>query len=153
RWIVKLDWNITNNHLLDFTAISDVTKQTQSYFPYWYNEGHDTAPFERGTTKTGGYYFEDGGELYIAKYTGYLTNNLTLSALYGTQTQDHIAIPFEYDPSVTYVSDSRTNPPGGPVSAGIYASIPFPDAYDETEGYRFDIEYRVGDHNLRFGYD
>lgn len=153
RWIVKLDWNITNNHLFDFTAISDVTKRTDSYYDYYYGEGENQPldPFVRGDVQNGGYYYEDGGDLYIAKYTGYLTNDLTFSALYGMQHQDHIAIPFQYDPSVTFVSDTR--PIANPVQAGLYDQLPFPDAYDETSGYRFDIEWRIADHTLRFGYD
>ncbi|HEX7047338.1 MAG TPA: TonB-dependent receptor [Gammaproteobacteria bacterium] len=157
RWIVKLDWNITNNHLLDFTAISDVTKDTERYYEMCYLEGPQacTDPsnaFVRGNDVNGGYYYEDGGETYIAKYTGYLTNNLTLSAVYGTQKQEHIAIPYQYDPSVVYVIDDRQNVPAT-AGHGLYLNLPFPDAYDETEGYRFDVEYRLNDHNLRFGYD
>lgn len=157
RWMMKLDWNITNNHLLDFTAISDVTKETRSYYDLCYLEGPQACDdpndaFVRGNTQNGGFYYEDGGELYITKYTGYLTNDLTLSALYGQQQQDHIALPYEYDPSEIYVVDERQNVPAT-AGHGRYLNIPFSDAYDETSGYRLDIEYRMDDHNLRFGYD
>lgn len=153
RYLAKFDWNITNDHLLDFTAISDVKKQTDSYYDYYYNAGNDAGlpPFVRGDVQNGGYEYKDGGELYIAKYTGYLTNDLTVSAMYGQQKQDHTAVPFMYDPTVTYVSDSR--PIANQVRAGSYAQLPFPDAYDETSGYRLDLEWRVDDHTLRFGYD
>lgn len=150
RYLLKFDWNITNNHLLDLTVVSDVTKETDSYYPYFYTG--DNA-HQRGSNKTGGFYYEDGGELYVLNYTGYLTNDLTLTAMYGTQKSDHIAIPYGYDPSVVYVSDTRTSTADNPVQAGLYSSIPVPDAYDETEGYRIDLEWRVGDHQLRFGYD
>src|SRR5690606_13455496 len=94
RWMAKIDWNITDNHIVELTAISDVTKNTVDYFPYSYEAG--TNETERGYNKTGGYTYRDGGELYIGKYTGYLTDNLTLTALYGEQNQDHIAEPFGY---------------------------------------------------------
>lgn len=149
RWMAKVDWNITDNHLVELTAVSDVTKQTVDYFPYRYTPGTDITT--RGFTKTGGYFYEDGGELYIGKYTGYLTDNLTLTALYGTQQQDHIALPFGYDPSVIYVSDSRSI--ADPIQRGTYAQLAFADAYDETEGARLDLEWRVGDHSMRLGYD
>jgi hypothetical protein len=149
RWLVKLDWNITDNHLLELTAVSDITKQTVDYFPFVYGAGTDD--ITRGDTKTGGYFYKDGGELYIGKYTGYLTDNLTLTALYGQQKQDHEAVPFGYDPSVVYVSDSRSVP--NPVQRGSYAQLAFPDAYDETNGGRLDVEWQVGDHSLRVGYD
>jgi hypothetical protein len=149
RWMAKLDWNITDNHLLEVTAVSDITKQTVDYFPYVYTPG--TNETTKGTSKTGGYYYEDGGELYIGKYTGYLSDNLTLSALYGQQKQDHVAEPFGYDPSVVYVSDSRSIP--DPIQRGTYAQLAFPDAFDETEGGRLDLEWRLADHALRLGYD
>lgn len=149
RWMAKLDWNITDDHIVELTAISDVTKNTVDYFPYSYAAGsNDTS---RGFEKTGGYTYRDGGELYIGKYTGYLTDNLTLTAVYGEQNQDHIADPFGYDPSIVYVTDSR--PVGNPVQRGTYAQLDFPDAFDETKGGRLDLEWRVGDHALRVGYD
>lgn len=149
RWMAKLDWYLTDNHLLEFTAISDIEKETVDYFPYTYEAGTNNT--ERGFEKTGGYYYEDGGDLHIAKYTGYLTDNLTLTALYGQHEQDHIAIPFGYDPSEVYVSDSRSV--ADPVQRGTYAQLAFPDAFDETEGGRIDVEWQVGDHSLRIGYD
>src|SRR5690606_25488567 len=149
RWMAKIDWNITDNHIVELTAISDVTKNTVDYFPYSYEAG--TNETERGYNKTGGYTYRDGGELYIAKYTGYLTDNLTLTALYGEQNQDHIAEPFGYDPGVVYVTDGR--PIANPVQRGTYSQLDFPDAFDETKGGRLDLEWRVGDHALRVGYD
>lgn len=148
RWMAKVDWNISDNHLVELTAVSDVTKTNLSQYNYRYT---GATPLVAGTVKNGGYYYEDGGELYIGKYTGYLTDNLTLTALYGEQDQVHVAIPFMYDPSVVYVSDNRSIP--NPVRAGSYAQLAFPDAYDSTSGGRLDLEWRVGDHSLRLGYD
>lgn len=149
RWLAKVDWNITDNHVVELTAISDVTKNTVDYFPYVYEAGSDVAV--KGDTKTGGYSYKDGGELYIGKYTGYITDNLIVTALYGKQEQDHVADPFGYDPSEVYVSDNR--PIANLVKRGTYAQLDDPDAFDETEGGRLDLEWRVGDHSLRVGYD
>src|SRR5690606_26268202 len=125
RWLAKLDWYITDNHLLEFTGIGDTTKQTLSQYEYNYTGSN---AFKPGSTKNAGYDYEDGGDLYIGKYTGYLTDNLTLTAVYGKQEQDHIAVPWGYDPSVVYVSDARSNP--NPVRFGAYDQLDFPDAYD-----------------------
>jgi len=149
RWTAKLDWQISDGHLLELTGVSDVTKQSVSYYGLTYDPGADTYQF--GDRKTGGYLYEDGGELYVGKYTGYLTDSLTLTALYGTQKQDHVADPVGYDPSVVYVSDSRSI--ANPVQRGSYAQLAFPDAYDETKGGRLDLEWSAGDHLLRLGYD
>lgn len=148
RWLAKLDWYINDNHLLEFTGISDVTKQTMGSYQYNYS-GSDV--FKPGNVKNSGYYYEDGGELYIGKYTGYLTDNLTLSALYGKQEQDHISEPWGYDPSIVYVSDARNV--SNPVRFGAFDQLDFPDAYDKTDGYRIDLEWRLGNHTFRGGYD
>lgn len=148
RWLAKLDWYITDNHLLELTGVGDTTKQTMSAYEYNYTGSNI---FNPGNTKNAGYYYEDGGKLYIGKYTGYLTDNLTLTALYGEQEQDHIAKPWGYDPSVVYVSDARNVP--NPVRFGSYDQLDFPDAYDKTDGTRIDLVWRVGTHTLRAGYD
>src|SRR5690606_14569702 len=64
---------------------------------------------------------------------------------------DHEAVPFGYDPSITYVSDTRSI--ANPVQRGSYGQLAFPDAYDETEGGRIDLEWQAGPHLLRLGYD
>ncbi|WP_149193852.1 TonB-dependent receptor [Luteimonas suaedae] len=146
RWLAKVDWHITDDHLLELTAVSDVTKQTAIFQPYNYNTNQidwDAEP--------AGYEWEDGGELYIGRYTGYLTDNLTLSALYGRQKQDHIENLVGYDPSVVYVSDARNIP--NQVQHGQFPQIAFPDAFDETEGGRLDLDWQLGNHGLRLGYD
>lgn len=149
RWMAKIDWQINDDHLLEVTAVSDVTKQSVSYYGLTYDAGADT--FQRGDEKTGGYNYEDGGELYIGKYTGRLTDALTLTALYGTQKLDHIADPVGYDPSVVYVSDSRSI--ANPIQRGSYAQLAFPDAFDKTKGGRLDLEWDLDSHLLRLGYD
>lgn len=149
RWLAKVDWNINDSNIFEFTAISDVTSQDVDYFRFSYVPGKNE--FIRGNQKGGGYSYEDLSRLYVGKYTGYLTDNLTLTALYGQQKQDHMATPFGYDPSVVYVSDSRSI--ANPIQRGTYAQLAFPDAYDQTRGGRLDLEWQAGDHSLRFGYD
>lgn len=149
RWMAKVDWQIADDHALELTAVSDVTKQNVQYSQFQYVPGTDD--IIRGSSKTGGYFYRDGGELFIGRYTGYLTDDLTLTALYGQQKSDHEAVPFGYDPGVTYVSDSRSV--ANPVQRGSYAQLAFPDAYDETEGGRLDLEWQAGAHLFRLGYD
>lgn len=150
RWTATLDWNISDNHLLELSAISDIVKESVDYFPVTYSA---TSPqYVRSNAKSGGYEYKDGGELYVGKYTGYITESLTISALYGRHKQVHRADPLGYDPSVVYVSDSRSNT-AEPIRRGTYDQLDFPDAYDETEGGRLDIEWNIGSHSLRAGYD
>lgn len=149
RWLAKFDWNITDNHALELTAISDVTKETDLY------HGYNYATDQINRAQRSGYYYEDGGELYIGKYTGHLTDNLTLTALYGQQKQDHIAIPSGLNPSATavYVTDARPSVVNKVTGLQTVATLPDPAAYDETDGGRLDLEWQVGNHTLRAGYD
>lgn len=146
RWLGKVDWNITDNHRLELTGVNDVTKSTDAYYAYSYND------LQRGDKQNGGYYFEDGGKLYIGSYTGYLSDSLTLTALYGKQSQVHVATPWGYDPAQVFVSDNRgtANPVTG---LQPYGSLSRPDAADETTGGRLDLEWMIGDHTLRAGFD
>ncbi|WP_296250490.1 TonB-dependent receptor [uncultured Stenotrophomonas sp.] len=162
RWLAKIDWNITDNQTLELTAVSDVSKRTEYLYPYAYTQavansnnaatGESNAPFQRGKVRMGGGDYKDGGELYIGKYTGYLTENLTLTALYGKQKQEHTRTPWGYDAGIVPV---RGTPfaGGNALSFGSLTQLAYPDAFDETDGGRLDLIWTVGDHSLRFGYD
>lgn len=148
RWLTKIDWNINDSNIVEFTAISDKTSQTNSLYSY------NFADRTHGTDKVGGYNYKDGGETYIGKYTTYLTDNITLSAQYGRQEISHYSAPLGYDPTQVFVRDDR------PVSAADtivgnqpYLTIDDPAANDKTDGYRVDLEWRLGDHDLSVGYD
>lgn len=149
RWLGKLDWNITDSHLLEFTAVRDVTEREDQYYQYSYTGIDALTP---GTTVNGGYQYEDGGNLYIGKYTGYLTDSLTLTAMYGEQDQIHFAAPMGYDATQVYVVDNRGT--ANPVSGRQpYLNLSDPNAQDATENGRLDLEWMLGDHDIRFGYD
>ncbi len=151
RWTGKIDWNITDNHILEFTGVSDKTEYQSDRYNYNYSN------LSHGSNKTGGVYTKDGGDLYIGKYTGYLTDDLTVSALYGTQTIEHVQTAAGYDPSCPYISSTtQTQVPGlayNSCQTSITSAIQQPDSKDKTSGWRLDVEYRIGSHDLRFGYD
>ncbi|MFI8571435.1 TonB-dependent receptor domain-containing protein [Stenotrophomonas bentonitica] len=152
RWAAKIDWNITDNHLLEFTGISDVTKYDSAGYTFNY------ADFTHGNEQNAGTSNEDKSKLYIGKYTGYLTDDLTVSALYGTQKIDHSQNPWGYDPACPRTSAVATaRAPGIPAAnyAGCWtaATVNVPGAYDETKGWRLDVGYRLGNHDLRAGLD
>jgi hypothetical protein len=152
RWTVKTDWNITDNHILELTAIQDNGKTDYEYYGFNY----DT--FTRDNVSYNGpHQSEDNARLYIGKYTGYLTDNLTISAQYGEQEVEHVPDALAgYDASKTFIAG--LSPTTVPTQ---FASISNPQPYqtivdpstDNTEGYRFDVTYQLGDHELRAGLD
>lgn len=150
RWTAKIDWNITDSNILELTGVSDKSEYESSR--YSFNYADDT----HGQTKTGGTYTKDGGDLYVGKYTGYVTDDLTVSVLYGQQRIKHIQTPFGYNPACPLtVSSAITQVPG--VAYGscqpVTSALLLQGANDRTHGGRLDIEYRIGDHDIRVGYD
>ncbi|PTR34107.1 carboxypeptidase family protein [Luteibacter sp. OK325] len=151
RWLAKVDWNLTDDHHLEFTGVSDKTEYTSK--TYGFNYADDS----HGTTQNGGVYQKDGGDMYIGKYTGYLTDDFTVSALYGQQHLDHIQLPYNYDPNCPQITTAtaQSRAPGLVYgSCQTYAAaVRVPGAEDKTKGGRLDFEYRIGDHDIRFGAD
>ncbi|UNK49405.1 TonB-dependent receptor [Lysobacter sp. S4-A87] len=170
-WLVKLDWNINDNNLLALTAFSDKRKTESKYYHTVF--GTDAAP--DWTPSRGSYAgtdnFENGGTSYSLKYTGYLTDTFTLSALAGHGEFRR----FNYGVSAGGISQEYTGNVGGPVAGcpwvvdarpsvvnGINQeitgcwfvdSLGRTDAKDTRDQFRIDAEWQLGDHLLRGGVD
>jgi len=185
QWLAKVDWSITDNHSLELTAFSDKRKNSDDYYAAVFP---DSTPNAAGgvdvgadpTTIRGRFlgtdFNEAGGTSWVAKYTGYLTDSLTLSALYGhgefSRSNYGVAAngtQQEYSGGLTgpvagcpNVSDTRTGASSGTPwdgSAVIRSGCNFistlgrRDAKDQRDQFRIDAEWQLGDHLLRFGYD
>ena len=155
--MLKLDWNLTDNHIVEFTGIYNKSKtKVQNYDNTDYYTG------EHGTASGGEQTFTNGGEVGILKYTGYLTDNFTISALAGylrniNSYHEPNLLPGYECPAIY---DSRAA--GLPLNnIGCWDVNQFtvrdpdftsPDE-DKRRAYRLDAEWRLGSHNLRFGLD
>ncbi|MBL0028874.1 MAG: TonB-dependent receptor [Rhodanobacteraceae bacterium] len=143
--LVKLDWNITDNHIVELTAFQDkVEADTSDYaLDDLYSEDREGSP-GRGQ-------FETGGKNYILKWTGYLSDGFTLSAMAGRgeysrgSSSDAAACPFAVDARIS------------PRAIGCYnvsfPAIQSPDVGDTRTAYRIDADWLLGDHSVRFGID
>lgn len=141
--LVKLDWNITDDHIVELTALTDQRKTDYVKF--------NTEP---GTTRrldrvgTGSY--EEGGDNTILKYTGYLSDTFTVSALHGEgkfsrgETNSNADCP--------YALDARS---GTALNIGCWvdSTVPSKDNADERKASRVDLEWQLGKHRLRGGLD
>jgi hypothetical protein len=151
--MIKLDWQISDDHRLEFTGISnkrreDVTKWTNEEF------------MDRYTSKRMGkptvYSFDTGGDTEMLKYTGYITDSLTVTAQIGR----------------LFTLNGRTNDPdnwgadcpaiyfGGAWQGGCFNPLhptvrdpKAPDDSDTRKGKRLDLEYMIGNHTIRAGWD
>jgi hypothetical protein len=173
RSLTKIDWNITDEHHLEYTRFTDKSEVEDRYY------GFNYTTLQRGFTQNGGASFVNyasgllgltatgaalqapqGANVDILKYTGYLTDNLTVQLLGGRAKTARQQIPFGYVPGqhpVTAIASNRV-----PEIAGNYvatrpqnftSALLRDDAHDKNEGYRLDIEYKWNQHTIRGGLD
>lgn len=157
--LLKLDWNITDNHLFEFTGIFNKSEREDTHYKnpedQFFTGKHGAVDSEST--------LENGGEVYIAKYTGYLTDSFTLTAQAGYLINDNnfrAELPGADCPAIY---DSRGPGSGLPlVKRGCWTEAQFtvrdaafgggPDE-DKRKAYRLDAEWQIADHKLRFGLD
>ncbi len=164
-WVVKLDWNISDSHLLEFTAFSDKNKSESDVFATI----PGTSGLGRGAYR-GTIFNQTGGESYSLKYTGYLTDNFTLSALIGDGKSSRSnygvtagGVRQAYDGTIGYtggcpvIADIRTGVAAGTVprirGCDFIGTLGSPKSQDERKQFRIDADWQLGDHLLRFGFD
>jgi TonB dependent receptor/TonB-dependent Receptor Plug Domain len=152
--LIKLDFTPNDQHRFELTSISN--KKEEHIADYRnataYSTSNDgTAAISKRTS---------GGDVTIGKYTGYLTDNLTVSALFGRVT--------DQQPLTTGARTSASTCPvvfvlPGTTYAGCWAE-PFPGGggrdpnapptdQDKRSSFRFDVDYAMGNHTIRAGID
>ena len=160
RYVGKLDWNITDNHHLEYTQIRDQVNEEQKFYGFNYATRTPT------TVQSGGISYVNSGsnpvasasgaDLKIIKYTGYLTENLTLSGLYGSSKTPHTDTPNGYNPALFQTLSAPVDQfPGlvynNPQSNG--GTILVPGAEDKQKAFRIDLEWKISNHTARVGID
>lgn len=152
--MLKIDYEIASGHNLEVTAIRN--KEDTSKKDYSRNEGR-YAPVHEDLLSA--YDEEQGGHVYIAKYSGAITNSFDAAIMYGE---------LEYtNPYRASVSEAITCPAvldGRPGASNVYPGCWDPNLFtvpdlafgpdiDERTGIRADFEWRLGAHKIRFGID
>ena len=149
-WGAKMDWRITDDHLLELLAFSDEGDSGSTTYAYDWNAG------EVGDA-TGVSITESGGKSGSATYTGYFGENFIAKAMYGVnRSRSFVSSPADgpceqvfYSDSYDDVYEAMGQPALGchPTSAMIVAHE------DEREVGRLDFEWALGNHQIRFGID
>jgi outer membrane receptor for ferrienterochelin and colicin len=155
----KVDWNITDNNVLELTHI--VNKEpglfpevtSGQYYAFDYNNLSSGGPLGLYPV-----YSKDSTSLDIVKYTGYITQDLTVSATYGySKTENFTQLP-GLDPTKPYIANPNFENPaytnGSPITNNTTTNtIGSPNAQSRTHGLRVDIDYHLGSHDLSAGID
>jgi hypothetical protein len=138
--LVKLDWNINDANTLELTGFRDRSERAASTY--------------RSDALVGTVVAHRGGDNYIARWTSYLSDSFTLSALYGVGKYSRYDAP---DPlgvrdDCPVVQDVRT---ATRRNLGCWAQSNWvPEGTgDKRTAWRIDGEWAIGDHTLRFGMD
>ncbi len=141
-WGAKLDWHLNDNNLIELLAFSDGNDTVIDDYAYDYTTGTAGAFVDTR-------YSERGGDNYALTWTSYLTDNVSLKALYGGN--DRVSA----NKALTTIDCARVRDrrSGGAGDVGCTRSGALVDRTDEREAGRIDLEWSLADHLLRFGLD
>ena len=151
--MIKVDFLPSAEHRLEFTGIAN--KKTTKVWDY---QNPTDREYFVGLNGEGAYTKQtSGGTVAIGKYTGYLTDNLTVSLAGGRVNDLNLKeegarmqgkdCPEVYDPAVNKLGcwvEPFANGARDPNA---------PDDRDTRKSLRFDVEYTLQDHTIRAGYD
>jgi len=158
-WVVKLDWNINDANHLEYTGFNNTDSTTYRYYNAPYVDGVTSK-----TTYKGDLHNKVGGLTSIVKYTGYLTEDLTLTAQWGKMDSDNSSytvspagITTRYNgdinaPASGCAYTAYNGVPWGPATCAITSSVDIYGGKDQREAWRVDLDWRLGDHELGAGY-
>jgi hypothetical protein len=149
--MIKLDWTPNDMHRLEFTGIT--TKRSFDYTDYTYT-GYRSAHEGTGEKSK----IEGGGHTLIGKYTGYLTDALTVSGLVG-RVKDKVdkttgarvsalECPTVYDRDLNLLGCWKE-----PFSSAAWKDPKAKDDEDGRKAWRLDVDYVLGGHTFRGGMD
>jgi hypothetical protein len=153
----KLDWNINDNNVLEATFLtSNSSNGAGGTYNYNYNN------FTRGAFKTSNDRVVNDAKYTILHYTSYLSDNATLSVLWGRgsftnptilgnqSTEAYISRGYNQDPAFW---GPGVNPNTGIQGQQTVIYKGAPDASDVDRGLRADFTYVLGNHTLGVGID
>jgi outer membrane receptor for ferrienterochelin and colicin len=149
---LKIDWNINDSNILELTGVSQTQRYDASEYDYDY--GTDTVGGYAGqaqTTKT-------SADIYVAKYTSYITDDLTLTAMVGKSRMTYYSAPpiSDVDGPIIRGADQENPAYVGttPRTNGQTIDVINNPAHASTNrNVRLDLNYKIGNHSITAGID
>lgn len=148
-WGAKLDWNLSQDHLLELMAFSDEGDSRTRNYGYAWDTGVVGAEGTQNMSSGGG----KSGSL---TYTGHFGDSFTAKAMYGINRSTSVAKTPLDDACdwVTHNSSYQAVFNSLPVrQLGCHPRASVIDHEDERKVARLDFEWVLGSHLLRFGLD
>jgi hypothetical protein len=148
-WGTKLDWQLNDDHLLEFLAFSDDADSVTTKYVYNWNAAALGANLGESSTAS-------GGNNWSLTYTGHFSDSFVAKAMYGVNKRSTFA-GSPRDPDCSAVARA-----GNYTAAFGPATLPegchptgnrVTTRFDERKAARLDFEWMLGDHQLRFGLD
>ena len=158
-WVVKLDWNINDSNHLEYTGFNNTDNTKYNYYSAAYRDGVPTK-----TGYVGDMHTKFGGLTNILKYTGYLTDTLTLTGQYGKMDSKNSTYTVSPDGTETKYSGNINAPdvgcpyvvyngtPWGPRGCYITSDFGLYGGNDQRKAWRLDVDWKLGSHDIGFGY-
>jgi len=149
---VKLDWNINDANILELTGVTQTHRYEASNYDYDYDTDRSGDYIGKATTT------KTSAGIYVGKYTSYITDDLTFTAMYGKS-------------AMTYYSEPPQSGVDGPIIRGADQQNPAyigdmprtngqtidvvdnPAHQARTSNLRLDLNYKIGDHSITAGID
>jgi len=151
KWYAKLDWNITDRNILEVTAASNKSSYagTMNSFDY---DTQEEGGFNSYDTST-----KNGADVYVGKFTSYITDDLTATVMYGKMKGTWYSDTPGYDPTYPYLfstADQNPDVPGfGNYNSQTVSTINLPGHRSTNTNLRIDLSYKLGDHTITGGID
>ena len=158
RYLAKLDWNLSDNHRLEFTSIGDDTTATLRRYGLNADGSHNDIKYSERTDRNAG---STGSHSNALKYVGQLTDSISLTGLYGQLRNPHATTFANYDvrkPLLSVVStvagrEPALNADNKYVSYQQFGGDITLPGTDRVNSSRLDLEWKLDEHTLRFGLD
>ncbi|SEN53431.1 Carboxypeptidase regulatory-like domain-containing protein [Luteibacter sp. UNCMF331Sha3.1] len=154
KYYAKIDWNINDSNILELTGASNKQNYDASIYDYDYATGVRGA--YTGKDTAGAPQNKSGADVYSAKFTSYITDDLTLTALYGKMKGTYYtAVADSTLPSILQANQQNTALTGGGfiTNSNPSAQIADPKHKSTNTNLRIDLSYRAGDHTITAGID
>lgn len=149
---LKLDWNINDSNILELTGVSQTHRYNANNYDYNYDNGATGDYLGAAQTK------KTSAQIYVGKFTSYITDDLTLTAMFGKSKLTYYSEPPSSGVTGPFIGNADNQNPaitGGQLltNGQTIDVVDNPDHRSSTRNLRLDLNYKIGDHSITAGID